>query len=154
MEGAFALSNYKQVVNLLFLTSRQLKTGFNNKLAELNLTFAQLQVLNTLAENERTGKKELTPAAIAESLGYDRPTVTGILDRLEKHGNITRLVCPHDRRCQSIALTDQARALVNSISKFLEQNDQLSFMGFSEEEALQLESMLKRVSDNLEQKQK
>jgi DNA-binding MarR family transcriptional regulator len=61
------------------------------------------------------GRDARTPGKVAEALGVSRTTVTGLLDRLEGEGLLTRSVDPSDRRCFALHLTPKARDLVEQI---------------------------------------
>lgn len=56
-----------------------------------------------------------TPGEVAEVMKIGKTTVTGILDRLETDGLITRTLDPDDRRSFVLALTDTGRELVQQI---------------------------------------
>lgn len=58
------------------------------------------------------GREARTPGKVAEVLGVSRTTVTGLLDRLENEGLLTRTVDPSDRRCFALQLTPKARDLI------------------------------------------
>ena len=55
---------------------------------------------------------------VAEALHCDKTNVTGLVDRVEKQGLVTRVADPDDRRITRIELTEKGRAMV---SKFHEQ---------------------------------
>jgi DNA-binding MarR family transcriptional regulator len=57
----------------------------------------------------------LPMGSMAEVLSCDASTLTGIADRLEERRLIQRQVDPADRRVKLLALTDEGRALVESI---------------------------------------
>ncbi len=56
-----------------------------------------------------------TPGEIADVLKVSRTSVTGILDRLEDDGLMTRTLDPHDRRSFTLTLTDAGRDLAHQI---------------------------------------
>jgi len=61
------------------------------------------------------GRDARTPGKVAAALGVSRTTVTGLLDRLEAEGLLTRSVDPSDRRCFVLQLTPRALDLVEQI---------------------------------------
>ena len=71
------------------------------ELADLELTASELNVLANLADGRGRTVSELGPAA-----GVRPTTLTGVLDRLEQKGQITRAPRPGDRRAVEISLTD------------------------------------------------
>lgn len=46
-------------------------------------------------------------AFVAEAIGYDRATIGGVIDRLEKKGWVKRVVSERDRRARELSLTEQ-----------------------------------------------
>ncbi len=44
---------------------------------------------------------------VAEWIGYDRATIGGVIDRLEKKGWVIRVVSPTDRRARALSLSAQ-----------------------------------------------
>jgi DNA-binding MarR family transcriptional regulator len=71
------------------------------ELAELGLTASEVNVLANLADGRARTVSELGAAA-----GVRPTTLTGVLDRLEQKGHITRAARPGDRRAVEIALTE------------------------------------------------
>jgi DNA-binding MarR family transcriptional regulator len=70
------------------------------ELAELGLSASELNVLANLADGRGRAVSELGTAA-----GVRPTTLTGVLDRLEQKGQITRTPRPGDRRAVEISLT-------------------------------------------------
>ena len=64
-----------------------------------------------------------TPGEVADVLKVSRTNVTGILDRLESDGLITRSIDLTDRRSFTLELTDAGRELVRQIDSL--RRDQL-----------------------------
>jgi DNA-binding MarR family transcriptional regulator len=71
------------------------------ELAELGLSASEINVLANLADGQARTVSELGVAA-----GVRPTTLTGVLDRLEQKGHITRAARPGDRRAVEIALTE------------------------------------------------
>jgi MarR family transcriptional regulator, organic hydroperoxide resistance regulator len=70
------------------------------ELADLGLTASELNVLANLADGRGRTVSEIGVAA-----GVRPTTLTGVLDRLEQKGHITRAPRPGDRRAVEISLT-------------------------------------------------
>ena len=56
------------------------------------------------------------PSALATAVGTRPATLTGILDRLERRGLVTRGTRPHDRRAVLIELTPAGRRSARTIA--------------------------------------
>lgn len=122
------------------------KNNFTNNLSAYNLTPGQFTVLKVVSyNNQNTG---LSPAIIAEKLDCDRPTVSGIIDRLETQGWITRLPNPQDKRSYIIKLTEKANCILSLFEKIKEENNNILLKGFKEEETIFFKNYLLRVIDN------
>jgi DNA-binding MarR family transcriptional regulator len=75
----------------------------------------QLPLGSTRALLAIEGRNARTPGRVAEVLGVSRTTVTGLLDRLESEGLVTRSVDPDDRRCFLLQLTAKGHDLIDQI---------------------------------------
>lgn len=135
---------YDDLGYLLNKTSRLAKCRVNQKLSDLGLTFPQFIVIKHLFSN-----KGSSPAFIAEALGYDRPTVTGILDRLVKQGLVIREANPSDLRSQTITLTGKAYGLMQEIDQCFRQVNDMILTGFLNTETDTLKGYLFRIMENL-----
>jgi MarR family transcriptional regulator, organic hydroperoxide resistance regulator len=79
--------------------------------AAADLTFGQVRLLFLLSKH---GPSPVS--RIAEWLGVGLPATSGILDRIERHGLVTREHRHDDRRVVECALTDQGHQLIEQIS--------------------------------------
>jgi DNA-binding MarR family transcriptional regulator len=70
-----------------------------------SVTLPQFDVLSEL---ERSGQK-MTMSELSRELMVSNGNVTGVIDRLEKNGFVTRTRADHDRRIQYIELTPKGR---------------------------------------------
>src|ERR671931_1386213 len=80
------------------------------KASELDLTYAQSQVLFHVAEHPDCHMGE-----VAKAFGVTLPAVTHIVDRLEQKNLLTRVDHPTDRRVYLLDLTRPGRALVEDL---------------------------------------
>ena len=77
------------------------------KASDLDLTYAQSQVLFRLAEHPGSHMGD-----VAKAFGVTLPAVTHIVDRLEQKHFLIRADHPADRRVYILELTRQGKALV------------------------------------------
>ena len=75
-------------------------------LADLNLTAAEINVLANLADRGTLNVRELS----AET-GTRSSTLTGVLDRLENRGYLSRELDPTDRRSFRLPLTEVGQTI-------------------------------------------
>jgi len=83
--------------------------------ARFGLTGAQWGVLRNLHRAETEGLDGLRLTDLGERLLVRPPSVTGIVDRLEKFGLVVRTGVPTDLRAKHVALTDQGRERVERV---------------------------------------
>lgn len=77
--------------------------------AEHDLSLTQVRVLGILRDT-RAGI-----TALAEHLGLEKSTMTGLVSRAEKRGLLRREPHPQDGRAVDIVLTDAGRTLINGL---------------------------------------
>ena len=82
----------------------------SSALADLNLTAAEINALANLADRGALNVRELS----AET-GTRATTLTGVLDRLENRGYVTRELDPTDRRSFRLPLTEAGRAAADRV---------------------------------------
>jgi len=78
--------------------------------SELDLTFAQTQVLFYVGDHPRCPMGE-----VAKAFGVTLPAITHIVDRLEQKDFLTRGAAPGDRRVYALTLTATGRTLVDDL---------------------------------------
>ena len=86
-------------------TTHRTLHALSTALADLNLTAAEINALANLADRGALNVRELS----AET-GTRATTLTGVLDRLENRGYLTRELDPTDRRSFRLPLTEAGRA--------------------------------------------
>jgi DNA-binding MarR family transcriptional regulator len=95
-----------EVFGLIEQVSKKLKQFQRRTMHESGLTPPQYFILSLLWEKDRMPFKDLAAASLTS-----RPTITGIVDTLEKKGLVTREPNPDDRRSLLVSLTEKGRIL-------------------------------------------
>ena len=124
----------------LGLALRKVSKAYREEIATHKLTHGQFFLIVAIIEEEG-----LLPSELAEKTCQDRPTITGLLDRLEKDGWIKRKPDPNDRRALHIFLTPQAASKIEVIMRLFEETNQKFLNRFTPEEWRQIQSFLSRL---------
>lgn len=137
--GGFLISQIKQVQGRVFekLLHKAGIDAFNG---------AQGRILYVLWQQDGLPIRDL-----AKRTGLAKTTLTGMLDRLEKDGFITRRSSESDRRQTDILLTPQARAHYDTYEAISQEMNRVFYRGFSDAEVAQFEAQLARILRNLEE---
>jgi DNA-binding MarR family transcriptional regulator len=99
-----------EILELDSTLRRILRNSWPEGWLQINLPVGSTRALFVIA-----GGDARTPGKVADALGVSRTTVTGLLDRLEGEGLLTRTVDPNDRRCFVLQLTPRALHLIEEI---------------------------------------
>ena len=83
-------------------------------LVDLDLSTSEINALANLADG-----RGRTVSQLGSAIGSRPTTLTSVLDRLERHGHITRSTRAGDRRSVLIELTDSGRAAADVITQTL-----------------------------------
>jgi len=94
----------------LHRTTHHTLHALSSALADLNLTAAEINALANLAERGALNVRELS----AET-GTRATTLTGVLDRLENRGYLTRELDATDRRSFRLPLTEAGRDVAERV---------------------------------------
>lgn len=132
---------------LLDRTARRVKQYAQRKfkLAEFDITVDQWLVMKNLSENELLSQSEL-----AQLVFKDMPTLTRIIDILNKKGYVERQPHPQDRRSFQLVLTNEG------ISKVIELKPQISSIrekaweNLNEKDFEEFKRILNTIYTNLE----
>jgi len=129
-----------------------LRRKLSDGLSPYDITPAQWSVLRDLAHQSRQeeGTGHTSPAQIAERLEMDRPTLSGIMDRLQKKEWVTVRPNPRDRRSQLVELTELANQLIPSIEQVSEQVLQHALLHIEADQVTILQTTLLQMIGNLQ----
>lgn len=98
------------LIDALAQTAFTVMAVLNKVGAEHDLSLTQLRVLGILRDRGR-----LRMAALAEHLGLEKSTMTGLVDRAEKRGLLTRAPSKTDGRAIEVSITPQGLALAEPV---------------------------------------
>jgi MarR family transcriptional regulator, organic hydroperoxide resistance regulator len=94
----------------LHRTTHHTLHALSGALADLNLGAAEINALANLA-----GRGALNVRELSAETGTKTTTLTGVLDRLENRGYLTRELDPSDRRSFRLPLTEAGRTAAERV---------------------------------------
>lgn len=113
------------------------------RLAQYDVTPSQYAVLSCLWENDCQ-----SPTQLAQILGLDTSSITGLLTRTESKGLIQRQFSIEDRRAVIIHITDRGMALKEAITQTIDDSNQVMMEGITKEESEVLRKCLAQLMQN------
>lgn len=120
----------------------------DQRLAAYDITEPQARLLGHIDGAQRSGR-EISRRYLSEAMQISGPSVTSLLNSLEKNGFIVRRSGNEDGRTIVIELCPKATDLLNEMSDILTAITEELLAGFSEEEKMVYLMFLKRTYDNL-----
>lgn len=136
----FLDSSYN-LYTLIYLTHTALFRARYNEVKDLGVTSMEAALLLV---TDGLGEKA-TPAEISRWMMRRRPTVSGLLDRMERNGLVKRTDFDNNKKSKKIVITRKGREAVEHIT----QKDILRTIinSLSDEEYRQLWSLLEKLKD-------
>ncbi len=133
------------IVSLISASSAHQKSCWGG-FRELDLSPGQPKVLSRLRYQEGYLQKDLAALCRVEPA-----TMVVLLSNMEKRGMIRKEVdhVSGGKRAYRIYLTEEGRRLAEQVDRVVEEIEQKSFAGFTEEEKDQLITLLGRMTENL-----
>jgi DNA-binding MarR family transcriptional regulator len=122
--------------------ARRLQKKFNT--AGVNLTIEQWSVLYHLWKADGISQQELCNASFR-----DKPSITRLVDNLEKLSLVKRVPDGKDRRINKIYLTKNAESLELQTMQLAEETLNDALAGVSQEQVEVCKEVLQKVYDNL-----
>lgn len=133
-----------RLIYQLFMAQQNLRTYINNALLEggIKVTLSQAGILFLLTERDGQVMTELS-----SSLAIDNSTLTGLVDRLERSGYVTRRPGDFDRRSFRIDITPHGAEESERAKSLIRRINQEIRSGFSQEEIETFTHVLRSVSE-------
>lgn len=125
---------------LLSVSQNKVFKHFSKLLQEYKLTPAQYGVLNCLWQDGA-----LSPKQIGALLHLEAPTVSGILDRMQKADLIERSIDENSRRNVWVIPTEKANAMKEPIEKVTQQLNTVVLKDLADDETLVLKKALTTI---------
>jgi DNA-binding MarR family transcriptional regulator len=123
------------------MSAKQLKSKLDKALKEFDITASQFSVIVQI----HTSEEPITAAEIAQRLGADRPTISGIINRLEKKGILIKVDNPKDKRSCYLGINKKANELVHKIITVSDELTSDIFSIYSKEDTDELTKMINRL---------
>lgn len=141
-KGGFFISQIKQIQGRIF-EKLLIEAGIN----EFN--GPQGRILYVLWKED-----DLSIVEISNRTGLAKTTLTSMLDRMERQGNIERHFDAVDRRKIRIRLTDKSKGLKNRYEQVSDKMSEIFYKGFSDDEIRVFDRQLEKIINNLEEELK
>ncbi|HET7153042.1 MAG TPA: MarR family transcriptional regulator [Candidatus Kapabacteria bacterium] len=116
---------------------------FSEHLSAHGITRPQYEILMLLFQTDG-----MTQADLAERSKKDAPTVTGVIDRLERDGFVERSKHPTDRRAHSVVLTEKGKHLRDTIPNIRKAMQDQAMIGLTQKEFDRLRELLHKITLN------
>jgi DNA-binding MarR family transcriptional regulator len=129
---------FRELIRTFGLAQRVMQPYF----ARFGISGSQWGVLRNLYHTEQEGKPRLRLSELSSRLLIRPPSVTGIVDRLERAGLVVRHGSTADLRAKQVGLTDAGHELVERILEVHEEQMQKVLAGLSEAEQAELYRLL------------
>ncbi len=109
----------------------------------------QARILNILWRVDKTGAPPISIGILARETQLSKPTMTIMLNRLEKNGYIKRFPSETDRRVVFIKRTGKDKHLEEVYTNIAVMMSEIFYKGFTSEEVKQFENRMERILNNL-----
>ena len=131
----------RQSLTLTLLQAREAAMGFfRPSLNQHGLTEQQWRVIRILSQHD-----ELEINRLAELACILKPSMTGVLVRMEAAGMVERRKAEQDQRRVLVRLAEKGQVCFNSMSQSMEANYQRLQAGFGEEKLQTLLTLLNEL---------
>jgi DNA-binding MarR family transcriptional regulator len=132
------------VINGMASTAVARRLQKNFRQAGLEITIEQWSLLYHLWKEDCLSQQELGNRTFR-----DKPSVTRLIDNLEKQRLVKRITSKDDRRINLVCLTNTAKELQNSTVELANETMNEALNGISKDEIEVVRHVLQKVYDNL-----
>lgn len=131
--------------------SKLLKSRLNTELEKEDITVSQFAVIKDIEMNSFKGSQEIgvTAVEISERLDMDKPTISGIINRLIDKGYIEKSPNPDDRRSFILKLTKKTKTKLPSLEQINLKVISQAIEGLSDGEIEIFKNTISKIIGNL-----
>ncbi|HEY9280037.1 MAG TPA: MarR family transcriptional regulator [Eoetvoesiella sp.] len=125
---------------LLAQASKLISEEFHQVVQASGFSVSEWRVLATLA-----GGKLISIGGVAQTTVTKQPTITRLLDRMEKKGYVERVAHASDRRITLVRITEQGQKTVTELIAQAKEHEHRVLQPLGPDHAEELKAMLKRI---------
>ena len=142
------ISDFDRTDHLMGKLHRSLRRNYDRQLKNFSLTPCQFEVLMTLWSEDGIVLSEL-----GRRVSRDGPTITGVLDRMEKKMLVKRKRDDHDRRVVKVNLTAKGKNMQEQLSSTKKEIFERITHDLSLREINHLVTLLEKMMRNVEREE-
>ena len=132
------------ILVLMGIVSHRAMNTAKGMYQEFDLNRSQASVLFMLHQRDSMSQKEL-----AAQLNITAPSITSMIQKMERDKYITREPDRHDQRVMRLALTEKGRSCIQAVKNVADRMEEIFFQGMSLEEKLLFRRLLIQAGENL-----
>lgn len=140
------IARFDRTGPLMGMLNRALRRNYDRQLKDFGLTPCQFEVLIILCEEDGILLSEL-----GRRVSRDGPTITGVIDRMEKKVLVKRKRDSHDRRVVKVILTPKGKGMEEQLSLTKKQILEKITKDLSARELTLLDTVLVKMMKNVEE---
>ncbi len=145
-DSQFRRGELYSVINGMASTAVARRLQKNFRKAGLEITIEQWSILYHLWKEDCLNQQELCNRTFR-----DKPSITRLIDNLEKQQLVKRVTSTEDRRINQVCLTDAARELQEMTIEIANQTMDEALTGVNRSDIETVKNVLQKVYDNLKQ---
>lgn len=141
------MCNKYEVGKEVQMLSRKIKRNLDETFVGCGVTGVQVFILDFIHRESK--KRKVYARDIEEEFDLRKATITGILNNLEQHELIKRIVVDADTRLKELIVTEKALDIINEVEKKLKKFEKQLINNISEDELLFFMKIVDKLLQNL-----
>ncbi|AKH44207.1 MarR family transcriptional regulator for hemolysin [Altererythrobacter atlanticus] len=130
----------------LVIVARRWRSLMDERLRAIGQSSARMEAMSAIMNSPELSAQ----VDIAKRLRIEGPTMTRMIDTLEKDGLVERLPDPTDRRSKKLRLTPEGKTVLSDIFDIADEMRERLLQGLPQQTVDELNDVLKILSDRLD----